>query len=135
MRTTAFLVSAILVYFLACAAAFALDPSKALSQHITLRGAVKTDFRKKNGHGNCTNGGPVSLAGDGGGLVRFEGRNFLTFSEKNAPGLGDRFVRSLATGPDTLWIGTMSGLVRYHDGKFQIVPRYTRLFGSSPSSP
>ena len=54
------------------------------------------------------------------GLVRFNGRTFVTFDERNAPGLGDRFIRSLATGPDgSLWIGTMSGLARYSAGKFE----------------
>ena len=54
------------------------------------------------------------------GLVRYNGRTFVTFDERNAPGLGDRFIRSLATGPDgSLWIGTMSGLAHYKDGKFQ----------------
>ena len=54
------------------------------------------------------------------GLVRYSGRAFVTFDERNAPGLGDRFIRSLAAAPDgSLWIGTMSGLARYDRGKFE----------------
>jgi len=98
---------------------FALDPSKELTQYVLSSWSLQNGLAQKTVMGvEQTTDGFLWLATEE-GLVRFDGRTFLTFDEKNAPNLGDRFVRSLAAGPDgSLWIGTRSGLVRYRDGKF-----------------
>lgn len=55
-----------------------------------------------------------------GGLARFDGAAFTTFTAANTPGLrGTRMTALLADRDGTLWIGTESdGLARYHDGRF-----------------
>ena len=100
--------------------ALALDPSKALSQYLQSSWEIKNGLSQRTVMAVAqTPDGFLWLATED-GLVRYGGRNFVTFDERNAPGLGDRFIRSLATGPDgSLWIGTMSGLARYKDGKFE----------------
>ena len=99
---------------------FALDPSKALSQYVQSSWGFQNGLQQKTVMAIAqTRDGFLWLATEE-GLVRFNGRTFVTFDEGNAPGLGDRFIRSLATAPDgSLWIGTMSGLARYNSGKFE----------------
>ena len=102
------------------APAFGLDPSKALSQYVQSSWGLQNGLQQKTVMAvNQSQDGYIWLATEE-GLVRFSGRSFVTFDELNAPGLGDRFIRSLAAAPDgSLWIGTMSGLARYKDGKFE----------------
>jgi diguanylate cyclase (GGDEF)-like protein len=112
--------SLLFAYFPGPRSAFALDPSKRLSQYLLSSWNVQDGFDQKAVMGVAqTQDGFLWLATEN-GLVRFDGRTFVTFDEKNAPGLGDRFVRSLSTGPDgSLWIGTMSGLAHYRNGRFE----------------
>ena len=100
--------------------AFALDPSKAFSQYVQSSWGLQNGLQQKTVMAvNQSHDGYIWLATEE-GLVRFSGRAFVTFDERNAPGLGDRFIRSLAAAPDgSLWIGTMSGLARYNEGKFE----------------
>jgi diguanylate cyclase (GGDEF)-like protein len=100
--------------------AFGLDPSKTFSQYVRSSWALQNGlFQKSVMAVTQTRDGFLWLATEE-GLVRFNGRTFVTFDERNAPGLGDRFIRSLAAAPDgSLWIGTMSGLARYSGGKFE----------------
>ncbi len=102
------------------APAFALDPSKAYSQYVQSSWALENGLQQKTVMAVAqTSDGLLWLATEE-GLVRFNGRTFVSFDERNAPGLNDRFIRSLAPAPDgSLWIGTMSGLVRYSGGKFE----------------
>lgn len=102
------------------APAFALDPSKAFSQYVQSSWGLQNGLQQKSVMAvTQTRDGFLWLATEE-GLVRFSGRAFVTFDERNAPGLGDRFIRSLAAAPDgSLWIGTMSGLARYSGGKFE----------------
>src|SRR5580698_4814829 len=121
-RIVASLVPAILLMAGAAivTSAFGLDPSKTFSQYVRSSWALQNGlFQKSVMAVTQTRDGFLWLATEE-GLVRFNGRTFVTFDERNAPGLGDRFIRSLATGPDgSLWIGTMSGLARYSGGKFE----------------
>lgn len=100
--------------------AFALDPSKAFSQYLQSSWEIENGLPQRTVMAVAqTADGYLWLATEE-GLVRYSGKDFVTFDERNAPGLGDRFIRSLATAPDgSLWIGTMSGLAHYKDGKFE----------------
>ncbi len=102
------------------ARAFALDPSKSFSKYMQTSWAVQNGLQQKTIMAVAqTKDGFLWLATEE-GLVGFDGRTFVTFDERNAPGLNDRFIRSLAAAPDgSLWIGTMSGLARYSEGKFE----------------
>lgn len=55
------------------------------------------------------------------GLVRFDGVKFTVFNKSNSKGLhNNRFVKLFAEADGTLWASTEdSGLVRYHNGRFQ----------------
>ncbi|MGH9382076.1 MAG: sigma 54-interacting transcriptional regulator [Thermoanaerobaculia bacterium] len=55
-----------------------------------------------------------------GGLVRFDGVEFRTYTSAEHPGLGDDRVVSLhEDAAGTLWIGTLDrGVYRLHDGRF-----------------
>jgi len=102
------------------APAFALDPSKTFSQYLQSSWTVENGLEQKSVMAVAqTRDGSVWLATEE-GLVRFNGRTFVSFDERNSPALGDRFIRSLAAAPDgSLWIGTMSGLARYNESKFE----------------
>jgi sugar lactone lactonase YvrE len=53
---------------------------------------------------------------DGYGLSRFDGQNWITYTEKD--GLADNHVKSLAVAPDgTMWIGTFGYGVSRFDGQ------------------
>lgn len=56
-----------------------------------------------------------------GGLVRFDGERFQTFSRENTPAFSENNVFCLTVARDhTMWIGMEGGgLIRYRDGHFQ----------------
>jgi ligand-binding sensor domain-containing protein/signal transduction histidine kinase len=57
--------------------------------------------------------------GTDGGLVRFNGLDFVTFASENTPQLpSDTIYDLLQDGSGTLWISTASGLVSYRSGAF-----------------
>ncbi len=62
----------------------------------------------------------------GGGLSRFDGRNWWTFT--TASGLSSNFVRAIAAGADeVLWVGTESGVDRFVPGAGGSPPVVTTL--------
>lgn len=99
--------------------AHALDPAKAFSQYMQTNWDAQSGLRQKTVNAIAqTSDGFLWLATEE-GLIRFDGQSFVTFDERNAPGMGDRLIRSLAPTPDGgMWIGTMTGLVRYEHGRF-----------------
>ena len=57
--------------------------------------------------------------GTDGGLVRFDGIDFVTFDAENTPQFkSDTVYDLLQDGSGALWISTAAGLLRYHDGGF-----------------
>jgi ligand-binding sensor domain-containing protein/signal transduction histidine kinase len=66
-----------------------------------------------------TRDGFIWLATEG-GLVRFDGTDFLVFNVENSPALRSNSVHSLMEdGAGTLWVGTAAGLVSVQGGKFR----------------
>ncbi|MFI5203721.1 MAG: two-component regulator propeller domain-containing protein [Flavobacteriales bacterium] len=62
----------------------------------------------------------------GGGLNRFDGRNFITYSTFD--GMPDDFIWSLfCDSKNRLWIGTANGLAMMQDGKIKKFPSYNGL--------
>jgi ligand-binding sensor domain-containing protein/signal transduction histidine kinase len=59
--------------------------------------------------------------GTSGGLVRFDGSRFRTYTRQNVPAFrDDSILRLLASRDGSLWIGTDGGgLVQFSDGKFR----------------
>jgi diguanylate cyclase (GGDEF)-like protein len=115
--------------FVAAGPAGALDPTKAFSQYMQTNWNAQNGLRQKTVNAVAqTADGFLWLATEE-GLIRFDGQSFLTFDERNAPGLGDRLIRSLAPSPDGgMWIGTMTGLVRYDHGHFSSLRDQTRFY-------
>ena len=109
----------LIMVFLASRLAEALDPGKAFSQYVQTNWNFQTGLPQKTVNAVAqTSDGFIWLATEE-GLIRFDGKSFLTFDDRNAPDLGDRVIRSLAPTPDGgMWIGTMTGLVRYDRGRF-----------------
>jgi diguanylate cyclase (GGDEF)-like protein len=98
---------------------WALDPAKAFSQYLQLNWSYQAGLSPKTVNAIAqTTDGFLWLATEE-GLVRYDGKSFVTFDERNSPTLGDRLIRSLAPVADgSMWIGTMTGLVLYHKGTF-----------------
>ncbi|MEJ0087959.1 MAG: histidine kinase [Pseudomonadota bacterium] len=107
----------LLSFLLAAPAAFALDPTKAITQY---------------GHSMWTldagllPGTPTSMAqttdgylwvGTRTGLVRFDGVRFVPFSPPQGEALrSSRILSLLGSADGSLWIGTRAGLDRWHGG-------------------
>jgi signal transduction histidine kinase/ligand-binding sensor domain-containing protein len=98
-------------------AAFALDPSRAISQYGhaawtmqdgVLPGAPTVMTQTADGY---------LWLGTRNGLLRFDGVRFVPFVAPDGEKLSSNRVLSLEGGSDgTLWIGTRSGLQRWRDG-------------------
>ena len=74
--------------------------------------------------------GFIWMGTDGGGLSRFDGTRFETFTK--ADGLSDNVVRSLYEDSNgNIWIGTFSGLTIYDGKKFSTFTKEEGLSGTS----
>lgn len=73
-----------------------------------------------------TRDGYLWMATDG-GIVRFDGFDFVTFDRRNTPALQSDLVNALFEEPSgTLWIATSNGLLRMADRQFR---RYSTVNG------
>jgi signal transduction histidine kinase/ligand-binding sensor domain-containing protein len=114
---------AILVLLLIAPTAFALDPSRAISQYGHSVWTVQEGFLP---------GAPMDITQttDGyiwiatrGGLVRFDGVRFVPFTPPPGKKLRSNRILSVGAGRDgSLWIGTRAGLHRYRDGQLTDYP-------------
>jgi len=74
--------------------------------------------------------GYIWMGTDGGGLSRFDGQKFETFTKSN--GLSDNVVRSLCEDrKGNIWIGTDYGITRYDGFTFKPIRKEEGLKGSS----
>ncbi len=110
----------ILLLLMASPAAWALDPSRSISQYGHTVWTVQDGFLP---------GAPTEMVqttdgylwiGTRGGLVRFDGVRFVPFTAPPGEKLRSNRILSLGAGRDgSLWIGTRSGLHRYRDGQLK----------------
>jgi len=120
------LLLAALVALWAPLSATALDPSKAFSQYVQTTWGLRNGLTPKTVNSIAQTGDGYLWLATEDGLIRFDGRAFETFDDRNSPGLGERLIRSLAPTPEGgMWIGTMTGLVRYEHGEFRSLRRET----------
>jgi len=111
-------------------AAFALDPSRALTQ------SRLSVWANASGLPQATIDAMVQTAdgylwiGTEEGLVRFDGIRFVVSDRQNAPALRSPFISSLYEAPDkTLWIGTYGGgIARLRNGRIEAF--HPELLGS-----
>jgi ligand-binding sensor domain-containing protein len=74
--------------------------------------------------------GFIWMGTDGGGVTRFDGQSFETFTRTN--GLSDNVVRSLfEDNKGNIWIGTDNGLTIYDGFGFKIIGKEHGLKGTS----
>jgi diguanylate cyclase (GGDEF)-like protein len=112
---------ALLVMLLVATSAYALDPSRALTQ------ARLSVWTSESGLPQNTIDAIVQTRdgylwmGTEEGLVRFDGVRFVVSDRQTAPALRSSFVSSLFEAPDgTLWIGTYGGgLARLRNGRIE----------------
>jgi len=112
---------AILITGVLATPAFALDPTRALTQsRLSVwnsdaglpQNTIEAIVQTRDGY---------LWMGTEEGLVRFDGVRFVVNDSQSAPGLRSSFVSSLFEAPDgTLWIGTYGGgLARMRNGKIE----------------
>jgi ligand-binding sensor domain-containing protein len=102
------------------AAAWALDPAKAVTQYARETWGLREGLPQLSVQDIAqTPDGYLWLATEE-GLVRFDGDRFTVFDDTNSKGLPSRRIESLVTGPDgALWIGTNGGgLAHLQQGRF-----------------
>ena len=114
---------AFLILLLLAPPAFALDPSRAISQYGHTVWTVQEGFLP---------GAPTEMAqtadgylwvGTRSGLVRFDGVRFVPFTPPPGEKLRSSRILSLGAGRDgSLWIGTRSGLHRYQRRTADLLP-------------
>jgi signal transduction histidine kinase/ligand-binding sensor domain-containing protein len=121
------MVRVLLLLLIVSPAAFALDPSRAISQY----GHMMWTLQAGELPGTPTTMGQTTdgylWVGTRTGLVRFDGIRFVAFSPPEGEALASSRILSVRGGRDgSLWIGTRAGLERWHEG-------HLSKFSDSPS--
>lgn len=113
---------------LALATALVLAPGFAAAQRAPARGYVLDQWTAETGlPQNSVNA--ITQTPDGylwlatfGGVVRFDGVTFTTYSAAHHPGIHSDRALALCVAPDSaLWIGTEDGVGRYAHGRFSSI--------------
>jgi ligand-binding sensor domain-containing protein/two-component sensor histidine kinase len=112
--------------------ALAVDPRKPLSQYTHSVWQTDNGLPQNTVHQVIqTRDGFIWLATDG-GLVRFDGIEFVVFDTRNTPAIKSNQIRNLTEDQQgNLWISTPEGLVRLGKGKFTL---FTAVDGLSSNS-
>jgi ligand-binding sensor domain-containing protein/signal transduction histidine kinase len=99
--------------------AMALDPQRSLDHYGHQVWRTDSGLPQNTVHSMLQTRDGYLWLGTDGGLVRFDGIDFVTFDTENTPQfLSDIVYDLLQDGSGTLWISTGSGLVSYADGAF-----------------
>jgi signal transduction histidine kinase/ligand-binding sensor domain-containing protein/DNA-binding response OmpR family regulator len=99
--------------------AWPLDATLRLSQHQILTWQIENGLPQNSVQAVLRDHqGYIWLATQG-GVARFDGVRFVVFDRANTAAFQRENVSALAEGPDgSIWIGSDSGLIRYHRGEF-----------------
>ncbi len=120
-RARAFFLVALLM---AAQLAFALDPARSLDHYGHRVWHSDSGLPQNTVHTLLQTQDGYLWLGTDGGLVRFDGVDFVTFNTENTPQLKSDLIYDLEQdAAGSLWIGTAAGLARYRNGVFQL---YTR---------
>jgi diguanylate cyclase (GGDEF)-like protein len=117
--------AALLCLFLMCQSqqSHALNPNKSLREYVHLSWSVDKGLPQSTVRAIAqTSDGYIWLATHE-GLIRFDGRQFFTYNEANAPALtGNGISALLATRDGTLWVGLRDGgVVRHVNSAFTLL--------------
>ncbi len=96
--------------------ALALDPAQPLAHygHQTLE--TETGLPQNSVHAILQTHGGFIWLGTEGGLVRFDGKDFVTYDSHNTPQLGSNNIRAIIEDAGhALWIATANGLTRFSE--------------------
>ncbi len=99
--------------------AFALDPQRALDHFGHQAWGTDAGLPQNTVHSILQTRDGYLWLGTDGGLVRFDGTDFVTFDTEKAPQFpSDTVYDLLQDGSGILWISTAAGLVSYRGGAF-----------------
>src|SRR5262249_17844351 len=109
--------------------AFALDPSRAMTQYIHDVWRTKEGLPQNSVQAICQTRDGYLWFGTQEGLVRFDGVKFTVFDRQLHPDWKSHDVITLLEDrAGNLWIGTIGGgLLRYSNGKFQLFTKKNGL--------
>jgi ligand-binding sensor domain-containing protein/signal transduction histidine kinase len=100
-------------------AAMALDPQRSLEHFGHQAWRTDSGLPQNTVHSILQTRDGYLWLGTDGGLVRFDGIDFVTFDAENtSPFKSDTVYDLLQDESGALWISTAAGLVRYQDGSF-----------------
>jgi ligand-binding sensor domain-containing protein/signal transduction histidine kinase len=100
-------------------AAVALDPQRSLEHFGHQAWRTDSGLPQNTVHAILQTRDGYLWLGTDGGLVRFDGIDFVTFDAENTPPFkSDTVYDLLQDESGALWISTAGGLLRYHDGGF-----------------
>jgi ligand-binding sensor domain-containing protein/signal transduction histidine kinase len=100
-------------------AALALDPQRSLDHYGHQAWRTDSGLPQNTIHSILQTRDGYLWLGTDGGLVRFDGIDFVTFDAENTPQFkSDTVSDLLQDGSGTLWISTPAGLLSYRDGAF-----------------
>jgi ligand-binding sensor domain-containing protein/signal transduction histidine kinase len=101
-------------------AALALDPQRSLDHYGHQAWRTDSGLPQNTVHSILQTRDGYLWLGTDGGLVRFDGIDFVTFDTENTPQFkSDTVYDLLQDGSGTLWISTAAGLLSYRSGAFR----------------
>ena len=99
--------------------AMALDPLRSLDHFGHQAWGTDSGLPQNTVHSILQTRDGYLWLGTDGGLVRFDGIDFVTFDAENTPQFkSDTIYDLLEDGSGSLWISTAAGLLRYRSGVF-----------------
>src|SRR6201996_5787065 len=112
--------SGVCALWMACAhAAVALEPQRSLEHFGHQAWRTDSGLPQNTVHAILQTRDGYLWLGTDGGLVRFDGVDFVTFDAENTPQFkSDAIYDLLQDGSGALWISTAAGLLRYRNGGF-----------------
>ena len=107
----------------ACISAWALDPNKSFDQYVANNWSIQDGLPQISVLSITQDHDGYLWIGTQGGLARFDGVHFTSFTPVTEPQLPGVWIRALLVDRDgQLWIGTYKGLAVYANGHFTAVP-------------
>src|SRR3984957_17240285 len=103
-----------------CGQAFALDPSRRLSQYILDNWQMPEGLPQTSAQALARTPDGYLWVGTQEGLARFDGVRFTVFDSNNEPAIPNKYITVLFVDrAGRLWIGTRSGVAVLENGRFK----------------
>src|SRR5579864_2414278 len=129
LRTVQISILLALMLLACCACAFALNPSRDISQYAHTAWKIRDGFTRGAIYSMAQTPDGYIWLGTEFGLVRFDGVRTLPWQPPADKHLPNTLIRSLLAARDgTLWIGTDHGLASWKNGKLTQYPELANQF-------